>query len=255
MFGLIIGGIAAVAEAAAAATGAIIATAGSVGSAIAATTAAVGTAVGTAATTAAASAGIAEAAAIGVAAGATTTTALNVGVLEASGKTISDVLDIQLNFFPRGQLAPCEMTVGELQENNRWQLDFWSNDQRLVTTVDIKGGINMELTFGKYTEDALRTRNLALTERDELISGALGLAGEAGEVCDIIKKHFAHGHELDRQEIANELGDVLWYLALICENLGLALSDVGLMNIAKLKWRYPEGFSSKDSISRVDVKK
>lgn len=86
----------------------------------------------------------------------------------------------------------------------------------------------------------------------ELLNGALGLPGEAGEVADLVKKHFFHGHVLDRDDLIKELGDVCWYLALICTAIGVSLEYVMGQNIEKLKRRYPEGFSESASINRTE---
>lgn len=79
-----------------------------------------------------------------------------------------------------------------------------------------------------------------------------GLTGEAGEVADLIKKHFGHGHELDLTKVKKELGDVLWYLSQLAEQFGLSMDDVGEANIAKLKARYPDGFSEEASKNRKE---
>ena len=79
-----------------------------------------------------------------------------------------------------------------------------------------------------------------------------GLTGESGEVADLIKKHFGHGHVLDQDKLKKELGDVLWYLSQLAEQFGLELSDVAETNIDKLKKRYPDGFSEEASRNRVE---
>lgn len=86
-----------------------------------------------------------------------------------------------------------------------------------------------------------------------LASYALGIAGEAGEVADLVKKHIGHGHPLDAVKLQNELGDVLWYIAGLAQVLGLSLSDVAQANIDKLLRRYPDGFSTEASIARRDL--
>lgn len=86
-----------------------------------------------------------------------------------------------------------------------------------------------------------------------IIWNALGLAGEAGEVAETVKKGVLHQHGLDRDKMKKELGDVAWYLAALCTKLGLDLSEVLAANIEKLKVRYPEGYKPADSIARVDV--
>lgn len=85
-----------------------------------------------------------------------------------------------------------------------------------------------------------------------LVWNALGLAGEAGEVADTIKKAVFHQHGIDRDALIKELGDVLWYVAALCSKLDVSMSDVMERNIAKLKRRYPDGYSSDDSKARVD---
>lgn len=86
----------------------------------------------------------------------------------------------------------------------------------------------------------------------DLLNGALGLTGEAGEVADMIKKYMFHGHSLNHGELVKELGDCAWYLALLCTALGISLEEVMIANIEKLKRRYPEGFSSEASINRTE---
>jgi NTP pyrophosphatase (non-canonical NTP hydrolase) len=81
---------------------------------------------------------------------------------------------------------------------------------------------------------------------------ALGLAGEAGEVADHIKKGIFHRHGLDIPKLKKELGDTLWYIAAICTTLGFDLGEIMDLNIEKLKERYPNGFNSEDSKRRVD---
>ena len=86
-----------------------------------------------------------------------------------------------------------------------------------------------------------------------IVWNALGLAGEAGEVADTIKKAVCHRHGLDRDKIIKELGDVLWYVAALCTKIDVPLSEVMERNIAKLRLRYPNGYSSEDSKARVDT--
>ena len=71
----------------------------------------------------------------------------------------------------------------------------------------------------------------------------MGVAGEAGEVADMIKKHLGHGHDLDRDKLIKELGDCLWYTATLAKLIGCTLSDVAQQNVEKLAKRYPGGFS------------
>lgn len=83
-----------------------------------------------------------------------------------------------------------------------------------------------------------------------LVWNALGLAGEAGAVANLIKKGVFHRHGVDRVKVIDELGDVLWYVAAICTKLNVELSDVMVVNIDKLNRRYPDGYSSEASMKK-----
>ena len=106
------------------------------------------------------------------------------------------------------------------------------------------------MTINEYQKLAMTTLNPALDKKDVLINGVMGLCGESGEVIDIVKKHLAQGHELDRDKLIKELGDVAWYLAETATALDVDLEEVLSANIEKLKARYPEGFSTERSIHR-----
>ena len=106
------------------------------------------------------------------------------------------------------------------------------------------------MTINEYQALAMRTLNPALDKRDVLINGVMGLCGEAGEAIDIVKKHLAQGHELDREALIGELGDVAWYLAETAHALDTDLETVLRLNIEKLKRRYPEGFDAERSANR-----
>ena len=77
-----------------------------------------------------------------------------------------------------------------------------------------------------------------------VLNGCLGLSGESGETLDMIKKFVFHEKELDEEHLKKELGDVMWYVAMICESVGFDLDDVMQTNVDKLKARYPEGFDT-----------
>ena len=106
------------------------------------------------------------------------------------------------------------------------------------------------ITANDYQRAALRTANGANCVN--LMNAALGMAGESGEVADIIKKHTFQGHDLDVNHVAEELGDVLWYVAVGAEAIGLSLGEVAQRNVDKLKRRYPDGFDKSRSINRED---
>lgn len=107
-----------------------------------------------------------------------------------------------------------------------------------------------------YTRVAVKINELAREEVDydftEATNAALGLCGEAGEVCDMIKKWIFHEAELDQEHLKKEIGDVMWYVALMCDAFNWSLDDILEINIDKLKKRYPDGFDSELSAHRKE---
>lgn len=108
------------------------------------------------------------------------------------------------------------------------------------------------MTINEYQKLAMTTLNPELDKKDVLINGVMGLCGESGEAIDIVKKWLAQGHELDREHLAKELGDIAWYLAETATALDLMLEDIFEANIEKLRKRYPEGFDAERSIKRSE---
>jgi len=108
------------------------------------------------------------------------------------------------------------------------------------------------MTINGYQGSALRTANKKCLDLNNV---GLGITGEAGECADIIKKHMFHGHPLDKEALAKELGDVCWYIAVTAHLIGYELEDIMELNIYKLNTRYPQGFDEQKSINREEHKK
>lgn len=107
-------------------------------------------------------------------------------------------------------------------------------------------------TLNEYQRLALITANHDLDSKIDLAVASLGVAGEAGEVADHVKKYLGHGHELDREKMIKECGDVLWYVSKIAHCLDVSLQEIAERNIEKLAKRYPEGFSEEASKNRKE---
>ena len=107
------------------------------------------------------------------------------------------------------------------------------------------------LTLNDYQRMARRT---AGTKRksDKMEEALFGLAGEVGELCDHYKKYMHQGHDISYNHMAEEAGDVLWYLAEIADELGVTLEDIARRNIDKLRNRYPDGFDPERSRNREE---
>jgi NTP pyrophosphatase (non-canonical NTP hydrolase) len=109
------------------------------------------------------------------------------------------------------------------------------------------------LDFYEYQERSRRTVNKVLSEKELILNMSLGLAGETGEVVDLIKKQMFHGHDTNLDKLKEEVGDVLFYIVNLCSAYGLSVEEIAIGNVEKLLKRYPNGFSKEDSIRRVDV--
>jgi NTP pyrophosphatase (non-canonical NTP hydrolase) len=83
-----------------------------------------------------------------------------------------------------------------------------------------------------------------------LLHAQMGIASEGGEISDQLKKHVFYGKELDTVNIAEEIGDLFWYCALACNELGINFSSIMETNIAKLKARYGDKFSQHAALNR-----
>ena len=108
------------------------------------------------------------------------------------------------------------------------------------------------MTPNEYQKEALRTASGMYDGYPMIINGVLGLCGEAGECADMVKKHLFQGHDLDREHLAKELGDVAWYIAVAAHSIGYDLETVLQMNVDKLRKRYPDGFDAKRSLNRQE---
>ena len=106
------------------------------------------------------------------------------------------------------------------------------------------------ITEQKYAHEVMRTYAGSPDDLSKLTLGALGLAGESGEVIDMIKKRLFQGHTIDQEKLLDEMGDVYWYYTLILQTMGYSLQEVMSCNIAKLRRRYPGGFEVERSVNR-----
>lgn len=104
----------------------------------------------------------------------------------------------------------------------------------------------------EYKKFVSARRNNNVTVSLEVINYTMGLVGESAEVSEIIKKWYFHRHNKNFEELKEELGDTFFYFMALLEMFGLELEDIINANMEKLSKRYPDGFTSEDSIKRVD---
>lgn len=111
----------------------------------------------------------------------------------------------------------------------------------------------------EYVQNAIRTESrdfdaigarMSQVENQRLLHAGIGLATEAGEFLDALKKHVFYGKELDKVNLSEEMGDIFWYCAIIADQLGVDFAEVMDVNIAKLKARYGEKFTEQGAQER-----
>lgn len=99
------------------------------------------------------------------------------------------------------------------------------------------------MEFSEYQKLAVVTKKKWPTKDGELADCALGIMGEGGEVCELIKKHLGGSKQMDNDKLKIEIGDVLWYIASLCDCMGFDMDELAKMNIDKLKNRHGGAWS------------
>lgn len=145
----------------------------------------------------------------------------------------------------RYKVCPTFGHIGDIPYPSKWDLN-WPEDAPIA-----KPDAANPLTLSDYQRMARRTAGTKL-KSDKMEEALFGLAGEVGELCDHYKKYMHQGHDIDYDHMAEEAGDVLWYLAEIVDALDVTLEDIARRNIDKLRNRYPDGFDPERSINREE---
>lgn len=136
-----------------------------------------------------------------------------------------------------GECIPCAWR----ELDRRWKVEFTEYQNNALRTecdqTDSLGRIiNSKVPSGMEGADMRLVPTRAL-------NAALGLVGEAGELAEIIKKWIFHGKPLELSKIANELGDILWYVSMMADVFYFKMADIARANNVKLQVRYPEKFT------------
>jgi len=100
------------------------------------------------------------------------------------------------------------------------------------------------MNLDEYQQAALRTINPALDDQDRLVDASVGLVEEAAELLGLVRKKVFQLRDVDEARLTEELGDVLWCLAITAHTLGVPLSRAAEANLEKLRRRHPDGFTA-----------
>jgi NTP pyrophosphatase (non-canonical NTP hydrolase) len=114
----------------------------------------------------------------------------------------------------------------------------------------------IEKDHSEMVEELVKNPKLIISKIDakkmDLIHMALGVAGEAGELVDAIKKYAIYDHELDLENVIEELGDLEFYMERVRDVLDLSRHDILQANILKLRKRYPKKYTDEHAALRLD---
>ena len=126
----------------------------------------------------------------------------------------------------------------------------WNRQLSLIKkTLDVESStpiILFSATEKKGKDDVWQWIEERMGNEQVLTNCALGLAGESGQVVDLVKNYTFRSRKLDRKELIHEMGDVLWYLSQIAEWADIPFEEVAKANIEELNQRYPTGFKKQD---------
>jgi NTP pyrophosphatase (non-canonical NTP hydrolase) len=127
-----------------------------------------------------------------------------------------------------------------------------NTDTKELNRIALEHGIVLE-HYKNFVAGLFKTKN------DEpswnMGHAALGIAGESGEVVDLIKKTFANGKPLDLNKLKHEMGDLFFYFTALCNVTGINLIEIIAANTEKLSARYPNGYSDVAAQQRADEAK
>lgn len=142
------------------------------------------------------------------------------------------------------QLRESALTLNELQELA----------SRTLPTEGVNHYFKPPFGFNATFPTAEERARIDVHARNvDLIHAAFGLAGEVGELIDPVKKAMFYGKPLDVENLREEAGDLLWYIAgPLCRALGCTLEELARENVAKLQKRYPEKYTDEAAIVRAD---
>ena len=162
--------------------------------------------------------------------------------------------------FVRSKFKPGEKIAAEMTPHKAAALDFRSDV--LVCHCEILDKVKKCAIYNKEDrklrdfvspERADRFKDFTLTpEQAELLHAAIGLAGEAGELLDTVRKHIFDGQPLDRDNVKEEAGDIIFYLEALIQTMQTTVHEIITGNMAKLSKRYEAGYSDKAAQERAD---
>ena len=162
--------------------------------------------------------------------------------------------------FVRSKFKPGEKIAAEMTPHKAAALDFRSDV--LVCHSEILDKVKKYAIYNKEVgkwydfvnpERADRFKDFTLTpQQAELLHAAIGLAGEAGELLDTVRKHVFDGQPMDRENVIEEIGDLGFFIEAFLQIIGVSREEIEQRNMAKLSKRYEGGYTDQQAQERKD---
>jgi NTP pyrophosphatase (non-canonical NTP hydrolase) len=136
--------------------------------------------------------------------------------------------------------------MSELTETEQRYLDLFFEDTRVKEILE---RLRRNKSYPSFVNSMFKEFP---TEIETMLHTVVGISGEAGELIDAVKKSWVYNKPLDRENLKEELGDILFYLTKLASMLGVTVAELCELNRQKLEKRYPSGYSDKDAQERKD---
>ena len=108
------------------------------------------------------------------------------------------------------------------------------------------------MRYAEYAGFVNSRAKLMANQTEDRLHAAIGIAGEAGELVDAVKKNWVYNKPLDSDNVIEECGDILFYVQAMLNTFGLTLQDAIMVNVEKLRKRYPDGYTDAAAVARAD---
>lgn len=160
--------------------------------------------------------------------------------------------------FVRSRFKSGELIAAEMNHNKLAILlgciDGVINEAKWLDVAKKEAIYNKRMGMVFYPEDKLKKlKNLKPTPSQwELLHAAIGIAGEAGELLDAVRKHVFDGQPLDEDNLKEEAGDIIFYLEALIQTMRTTVQEIITGNMAKLSKRYEGGYSDQQAQERKD---
>ena len=134
---------------------------------------------------------------------------------------------------------------GKMTGNDYQAQAMRTNDGKNINRLNTK-----IFRYHRFNPDVPALEKVGNKDVGGILYACLGLSGEVGETVDLVKKWIFHDSPLDETHLKKEIGDVMWYIAEMCDSFGYDLDEIMQMNIDKHRKRYPNGFNTYDANHR-----